>query len=273
MDRDEVRRQVEAAVAAGDYGAAEELMAAKWRLWFTTGDIQGGRALLAIVLDRRAPEATRGRALALYADGLMAFRQGDRDGSLARNEEALEVAKAAGDSGAESLALVGLSRVAFRDGRYGDVVALARGARRLAGDDPDAQAWPLHMEAAGTRLSGDYEGARALYRESIDLNRSRGDRDLETMELHNLAHVELHCGDLAAAEELLARWRERTADSEAPYDRAMAALNDAALAAAHGELRRAAGRLARAESRLADAGIVLDPDDAFEVEDLRGRLA
>ncbi|HZQ89131.1 MAG TPA: hypothetical protein VFA42_03915 [Gaiellaceae bacterium] len=122
-------------------------------------------------------------------------------------------------------------------------------------------------------LVRDYDGARVLYRQSIDLNRSLGDRDLETMELHNLAHVELHRGDVAAAEQLLAGWRERTAGSEAPYDRAMAALNQAALAAAHGELRRAAGRLARAESRLAEAGIVLDPDDAFEVEQLRSRLA
>jgi len=273
VDRAEVRREVEALVAAGDFDAAEELMAANWRLWLTSGDVEGGRALLAIVLDRDTTGATRGRALALYADGLLAFRQGDRDGSLARNEEALEVARAACDVGAESLALVGLSRVAFRDGRYGDVVALARDARTLAGGDPDAQVWPLHMEAAGTRLSGDYGGARVLYRQSIDLNRSLGDRDLETMELHNLAHVELHRGDVAAAEQLLAGWRERTAGSEAPYDRAMAALNQAALAAAHGELRRAAGRLARAESRLAEAGIVLDPDDAFEVEQLRSHLA
>ena len=32
MDRAEVRREVEALVAAGDFDAAEELMAANWRL-------------------------------------------------------------------------------------------------------------------------------------------------------------------------------------------------------------------------------------------------
>ncbi len=114
MDRAEVRREVEALVAAGDFDAAEELMAANWRLWLTSGDVEGGRALLAIVLDRDTTGATRGRALALYADGLLACRQGDRDGSLARNEEALEVARAACDVGAESLALVGLSRAPSR---------------------------------------------------------------------------------------------------------------------------------------------------------------
>jgi ATP/maltotriose-dependent transcriptional regulator MalT len=92
------------------------------------------------------------------------------------------------------------------------------------------------------------------------------------MELHNLAHVALHQGEVDAAERRFEEWRRLTADSDAPYDRAMAALNEAAVAAAHGERQRARNRLDRAEEILADAGISLDPDDAFEARHLRGIL-
>lgn len=269
----DLSRRVEELVAAGSFVEAEELAASSWRAWLTSGELDEGRAVLASVLDREGAEPSRDRAVALYADGVLAFRKGDQAGSLARSEQALDVARAVGDRPAESLALVGLSRVALRDGRFGDVVALSRDARALAGGDKPAQAGPLHLQAAGTRLGGDYEGARSLYLESLGLSRELGDGYVETMELHNLGHVSLHLGDVTAAEGYFARWRERTVASDNSYDRAMAALNEAALSVAHGERHRAADRLARAETTLADAGIVLDPDDASEVEHLRGLLA
>ncbi len=58
-------------------------------------------------------------------------------------------------------------------------------------------------------------------------------------------------------------------ESENPYDIAMRSLNDAALLLAHGEGDRAHALLDAAEARLAQAGVVLDPDDASEVEYLR----
>jgi hypothetical protein len=58
-----------------------------------------------------------------------------------------------------------------------------------------------------------------------------------------------------------------------PYDTAMEALNDAALAHHRGNRARAASLLAEVERTLDDAGISLDPDDRFEVDWLRDRLA
>jgi hypothetical protein len=52
----------------------------------------------------------------------------------------------------------------------------------------------------------------------------------------------------------------------------MTHLNQAALAFAAGDSNRAADLLEQTESTLESAGIVLDPDDAFEVEWLRDRL-
>jgi tetratricopeptide (TPR) repeat protein len=269
---DELHAQIEAAAAAGRLDEATSLAAASWRRWQQAGDGVGGRRMLACVLDAGA-DPTRERAICLYADGLFLFRAGDQQASLARNEEALVVARAAGDRETEALALVGLSRVAFRDGRNDEVVRLAGEARRLAADaGPAALAAPIHMEAAGTRLLGDHDRAVELYRESLALARERDDPRAVAMEQHNLGHVELHRGNVDAAAELFAARLAYAAGSFDPYESAMAALNAAALAAARGE--DAAARAAYEETtRLLDEnGIVLDPDDAFELAALADRF-
>ncbi|HZE19947.1 MAG TPA: hypothetical protein VE402_07480, partial [Candidatus Angelobacter sp.] len=61
--------------------------------------------------------------------------------------------------------------------------------------------------------------------------------------------------------------------SHNPYDRAMELLNGAALAFHRGHAEGMAGVVAEVESTLDRAGIALDPDDRFEVDWLRGRLA
>src|SRR2546422_830884 len=105
--------------------AAVELAAGVWRLWLTVGDVAGGRQMLAAALDLDHPKLSHARALALYADGVLAFREGAQAASRARNDEALNEARALGDTQAEALALVGLSRVAFRDGDNARVRSLA----------------------------------------------------------------------------------------------------------------------------------------------------
>jgi non-specific serine/threonine protein kinase len=235
--------------------------------------VAGGRQFLAAALDAgRQPKPSRARALALYGDGLLAFRAGAQTESETRNEQALQAAQAVGDREAEALALVGLSRVALRNGDYARVRSLAAEARRLTRDrDPAAGAAPLHLLAAGTRLAGDYDGAVELYAESLELNRSLGDARGVGMELLNMGHVELHRGHLEEANRC---FDESAAlrNQDDPYEAAMTHLSQAAMALARGERERAADLLARTQSTLDGTGIVLDPDDAFEVEWLKDRL-
>jgi tetratricopeptide (TPR) repeat protein len=256
----------------GEQQAAAELAAGVWRLWLLLGEVAGGRELLAAALDAGAGEPSRALALALYGDGLLAFRQGAQTASRERNQAALHVARAVGDREAEALALVGLSRVALREGDYPRVRSLAAEAReRTVGLDPAAGVAPLHLLAAGTRLAGDLDEAAGLYAESLELNRRLGDRRMVGVELHNLGHLELHRGNLAAAERCFAEVAGLR-DHHDPYDAAMGHLNQAALAVARGDRDRAAGMLRRAQATLDEAGIVLDPDDAFEVGWLRDQL-
>jgi len=267
---EDVRRLLD----GGDPVAALDAAAGSWRAWLSSGELDAGRSALAAVLDAPgadAPTATRARAL--YGDGLLAFRQGAQEEARARNEEALRVARAAAEPGAESLALVGLSRVAFRDGDYAQVRALAAQARAIAREtgEREAELAPLHMLAAGTRLGGDYAAARELYEESIDLRRELGTESGIAMEQHNLGWVELHLGDVDAAAR---RFAERDAvDSQEAYDVAWRDVNAAALAAARGDRESAARLLVSGEAALTAMGMALDPDDAFELDWLRGQLA
>jgi len=270
--REELIEAVRFLGESGDAEAAAELGANVWRLWLLKGDIPGGRRLLAAALDSGEGRPSRARALALYGDGLLAFRAGAMIESQGRNDAALKTARAVGDREAETLALVGLSRVALREGDYAQVRLLAAEARDLARTlDAAAGAAPLHMLAAGTRLAGDYHDAIGLYAESLELNRRLGDSRRVAMELHNIGHVELHRGNVDAAERCFADCAD-VRNHDDPYEAAMTHLNGAALAFARGDRERAAELLRRTRSALDGANIVLDPDDAFEVAWLHDRL-
>ena len=91
------------------------------------------------------------------------------------------------------------------------------------------------------------------------------------VELHNLGHVELHRGDVAGAERCFAEC-DALRNPGDPYDTAMTSLNRAAINFARGDVAPAHELLRNVETTLGAAGIVLDPDDAYEVDWLRAAL-
>jgi tetratricopeptide (TPR) repeat protein len=206
------------------------------------------------------------RVRALCADGVLAFRAGDQQRSRGRNEEALRIAREEGDARGECDALTGLARVALRDGRYEEVIALARQARgrARAGGEREAEAAPLHLQAAGVRLQGDYPAARELYLESLALNRELGSETWVAMEQHNLGWVELHLGDVDGAEGCF-RERDARAGRDA-YGDAWSELNWAAVAFARGDPGEARRRFAAGGRALEALGVALDPDDQSELD-------
>ena len=169
--------------------------------------------------------------------------------------------------------MVGLSRVALRDGDYARVRKLASSALDLVANmRGDAQLMPLHLLAAGTRLAGEYEAALQLYTESLELSRRLEDDRMVAVELHNIGHVYLHLGRLADAEAAFAERLSLLGEGADAYNQAMTALNRASLAHAHGDPDTASTWLDETTAILRNAGVELDPDDAFEVRWLRDRL-
>ena len=264
----------EAACFLADHGeeqAAVELAAQVWRPWLVCGDTTGGRRLLAVALDAGPGSHSRGVGPGVVRRRAARASAG-RAGRVAGNQTALAVARAVGDREAEALALVGLSRVAFRDKDYPRVRGLAAEARQCTRDlEAGAGVTPLHMLAAGTRLTGDLDAAIELHVESLELNRRLGDRRMVGMELHNIGYLELHRGNVAAAERRFAKVAG-LCDHDDPYEAAMTHLNQAALAVARGHCEPAGELLLRAQATLEGAGIVLDPDDAYEVNWLRDQI-
>lgn len=273
-EREAVAEAVRTFAEASDPASALELVGRAWRIWFSRGELDEGSAVAVTALTAPGAEAVPiWRARALYADGVFAFRSGDHPRSLARNEEALRVARETDDVRGECDALTGLARVALRDGRYGDVVALAVQGRERARavSDAEAEASPLHLQAAGVRLQQDYEAARELYLESLELNAALGSAAWVAMEQHNLGWIELHLGNVDEAE---ARFRER--DARAPddaYGDAWSSLNRAAVAAARGDTENAERLFDAGKQALEKLGVALDPDDRSELDWLSGQLA
>lgn len=213
------------------------------------------------------------RSRALYGDGVLAFRSGDNVRSLLRNEEALRIARAAGDVRGECEALTGLARLALRDGRYKAVADLAAQGCELArgAGDREAEASPLHLQAAGVRLQGDYAAARELYQQSLALNQQLGNAAWQTMELDCLGWVELHLGNVDEAET---RFRKRDGRiGPDPYANAWSRLSWAAVAAARGQGDEARRRYDDATRDLRRLNNELDPDDQAELDWLSERLA
>lgn len=257
----------------GDNQEATELAANLWRLWVLARDPLEGRAFLDAALGGREEEPSRAKALALYGDGLLAFMLGAHDDSRASSEASLEAARAVQDPEALALAHLGLSRVAFLDGEYDVARSLAAKARAFARTlEPAMGQAPLHMHAQSIRLIGDYDQAAALFEESLALNRRLGDLGMVVVELHNLGHVEIHRGDIDAAERYFVECESLSASDHA-YGAAMTHLNRAVVAFARGEDDRARALLGDAESLLVETDLDQTPDDRFELERLRGQLA
>jgi tetratricopeptide (TPR) repeat protein len=257
----------------GDAASAIELVGRAWRIWLSHSELNEGSATVAAALavPRESPIPIW-EARALYAVGLFAFRSRDQARSRTSNEQALLIARQTGDVRGECDALTGLARVALRDGTYDQVVALAGQAREratVAGDDA-AGAAPLHLQAAGVRLQGNYQAAHELYLQSLGRNRARGDMGWVSMELHNLGWVEVHLGNI---EEARARFTERDVTTvKNAFDDAWADLNWAAIAIAEGDAAEAQRRFGLGICALEKLAVTLDPDDLSELEWLKGRI-
>ena len=235
-------------------------------------DLEGGRAFLASVLEKGKKKPSRARSLALYGDALLAFRQGKIEESRQRSQAALDAALVVNDREALTLAYLALSRIAFEDGDYAKSAGLAVKAREFARDlDPAMGQAPLFLHASATRLTGDYDHAAALFEQSLELNRKIRDQGMVAAELQNLGFVEIHRGNVDAAERYFTEG-EKMAPASDPYSTAMSIINRAVIAFLRGNLDESRSLLQRAQSLFKEAGIAPGADDQFEIDWLQRQL-
>ena len=264
LDRDHDRIQQGLAwPLENDPTAGLELALALPDYWHLRGQWAEGRGWLERLLAAvRDPTPTL-RCRALSSLSGLAFRLGDNETARDRANDALTIARGLGDARLIVGALTRLARVGLRDNNPRQTIALSREAMALAdaAGDEELSLQPLHCLAEATRMAGDYEGARELYRRSLDLNRRRGDDMVIGTETSNLAAVEFRFGNVDAAVRL---WRESLALAHQTENRYLlpypvAGLGEAA--ASQRDWDRAARLLGAASGLFKASGAAIDPAD------------
>jgi hypothetical protein len=213
--------------------------------------------------------------MGIYEESLTAFRSGDTELAedlalelLGESRSAEEEGEGAGDRAGRVDALCMLARVALRRGDLYRATTLADDAWGVSlgavnrREEVMLKRMPIHLMGAAARMRGEYAGARMFYLESIELNRELGEEGMVAAEHRNLGYVELHDGHVSRARELFAIASKNGALE--PY----VVLDAAALALEDGDVRTARELAAK----FAAAGLILDPDDAAELEALQARL-
>jgi ATP/maltotriose-dependent transcriptional regulator MalT len=210
----------------------------------------------------------------LYEDAIAAFRSGATGRAEELSLELLSHARDSADLGGQVDALSMLARIALRRGDLDHVIALAQEALGLArrAGDRRLERMPIHMHAVAVRMRGDFSAARLLYEESIEVNVQFGDKRMIAVEHRNLAYVELHDGHPDLARQLfgLAAQEARALGYDAlePF----LLLDSAVVAFEDGDRDRAGRMAAAARVALSEAGQIPDPDDAAEEERLEAEL-
>jgi predicted ATPase/DNA-binding XRE family transcriptional regulator len=174
------------------------LVAALWPYWLARSHFEEAQKWLDRFLARaETPDIPIGvRARALYAGGSLVAVQGDNDRVVSLMEQALALARQAGDDATAAAALRLLALTNHARGRFRDGEALLNESlalyRRL--DDRVGVCTVLTGMAGAARFQGDFERAVHLYQEALDLSRANGDIHATADILARLGNLETERG-------------------------------------------------------------------------------
>jgi predicted ATPase len=230
------------------------------RFWYVRGHLTEGRRHLEQALaEGEVPPQLRQRPMSAIA--ATALIQGDYEGATQWAEQAVDVARAAGDPASLANALSNLGATVSAAGEPDRAAALLEESVVLARGAGDERILALAINNLGdiALMAGDYSRAEASFEESLGLLRRRRDAANVARSLFNLGAVAFR---LDRREDARERLREsiaicrRLGDKE---DLAWCLEGFAAIAAAESEPERAGLLLGAAETLLEDMGASLKP--------------
>ena len=175
--------------------------------WRARGHAGEGADVLRALLDAPAAhEATLPRARALAAAANLRQQMGSYAIAEDYCQEALDIARAAGDNYLVGELLYVRAWILLRQGQRGDALPLIESGLDLARHlgEPHLTGCLLTARAHATYAAGDHTGAARDAAEALPLFRQAGDRQHVGMMLGNLGNYELSAGDLNAARRHLA---------------------------------------------------------------------
>ena len=162
--------------------------------WRVRAYLSEGRAWLesALALEGDVPPALRAKSLS--SAGRLTYRQGDYMRARQLHEQALDIARAAGDLRAVGQALSDLGGVSYAEGDRDRAEALyIESAEVLRAADHRVRLATVLGNLAGIRLvRGDTKGARALADEALNLQKETGDKEGRVFTYLTLAGIAAH---------------------------------------------------------------------------------
>ena len=237
--------------------------------WIEFGESQKSQQQFTQVLALPSASAPTGlRAKVLYDAGVLAFRQGDQAASRALNEESLAIGCRLDDKQAIAAALIGLSRIALRDHDYPAVRRNAAEAMQLRQKlaDRKGEMSSVHMLAAAARMEGDSASASKFYELTLGIYGENGDKSGVAGELMNLGFVHLHEHDADWAARLFKESISIYRDLQSQEGLAWNISGLAAMSAERHDGERAARLYGALDTAMTKMGIILDPDDALDLD-------
>jgi predicted ATPase len=208
FEHDNFRAALEWLTETGDAEWGLRLGAALFHFWETRDYLTEGRARLDKLLKLAgAAAATKVRARALFAAGVLAGGQGDYASADALVGESLDITRELHDKQGVAVSLNALAVLA--KGRGDVAVAHSLLEESLAGwrelGDLKAVARSLSNLANVVTLQGDYARARSLYAECLSIFQGLGDRTGVAWSLNHQGDVARDQGDTLAARTLYER--------------------------------------------------------------------
>lgn len=186
---------------ADDAEPGLRLAGALWRFWWMRGAPGEGRMWLRQALELDSTRVSPARAKALYAQGHLAYFQGDYATARGLYVQSIALSEQLGEAAYRAAALNGLGNVYFMFGDYfgaRHVYEQGLALRRKLGDSWSIANSLLNV-AEVLRAQGNFELARVATEECLQINRALGDRRGIAFVLLNLTDDWLAQHDLAAA--------------------------------------------------------------------------
>jgi tetratricopeptide (TPR) repeat protein len=258
----DLARAIGILMAADDHQSLIELVGSLSFFWQEWGEVEAGRSLTRMVLDRAgaiADEPSWGRPHLVA--GELAFRQGDQADASTETSIALRSAQSLGDTTLEAEAETNLARIAFRDGNAEEIFRHARRIEHLAAGNARLRTKAIHMLGWAEYTAGNLSGAMERFEANAMLYAEMGDRESEASEWANLGDLALEAGDVdAARRHLLSAMRtEGVADSK--YLAPSLVRSAAVLLGALGRDEQAMVLMGAAEEAYRQSGLAPDPGD------------
>jgi predicted ATPase/DNA-binding NarL/FixJ family response regulator len=196
-----LRQALAFAEERGDSSLGHRLVAALWRFWEAQGFLDEGSAWAERLLCLGPTDETIARASALHGAAMVIFRQSNFPRAIELAEESLALALRLGSSGAAAEAVTVLGNVAYNRGQNGEAVARYEESvslARAAGDD-DVLLGALTNLALALSVAEDFPRAAAVVDEALALSRARQRRLWEAIALVRQGALARRRGDLETA--------------------------------------------------------------------------